>query len=132
VQYCLTDDSGRYKFSAIFNGTYEISAICSKKWGGGNATDAQAILHHFVKINPLQGLRLEAAQVSQASGSVVNSVDALFVVRRFTGQIMTFPASDWIFERAEVSVDGSGIKTTDLRGICRGDVNGDKIPIGGN
>ena len=128
IQQTTTDSLGRYRMSGMIEGEYLLRASCSKAWGGGNAADAQLIVRHFVRLSELQGLYLHAGQVSQMSGDIVNSIDALLVMKRYAGLANGFPAGDWLMETADIIIEGKGVVRKDLFGLCRGDVNGSFNP----
>jgi hypothetical protein len=131
----ITDNTGHYLFSTIANGTYNIKFATQKVHGGLNASDALAILRHFVQLPPmLTGLKITAADVN--GNGIPNSADALAVSRRFVGQIPNFlppnvsvpGGPDWYYETFSVVVDGTANKTQNLFALCAGDVNGSYIP----
>jgi photosystem II stability/assembly factor-like uncharacterized protein len=78
-----TDANGNYLFTNAPVGNYILRASTTKPWGGVNATDALRIARHFTSLQPLTGLRLQAADVN--ANNVINSTDALQVAQRFTG-----------------------------------------------
>ncbi len=136
----LNPVGGQYMFTGLNNGTYTLKAIPStpsKKWGGGNANDALAILRHFVQMPPLlTGLNLKAADVN-GSGGFPNAADALAVSRRFVGQITNFMppnvqppgGPDWYFEDFTITIDGTANQAQNLYSLCAGDVNGSYVPL---
>lgn len=126
IDTTFTDANGEYAFLNVMPGTYSLYSSYNYPWGGGNATDAMLILHHFVGIQYLYGLRKLAGDCD-ASG-YVNSIDALYVAQRFVLMINSFPAGDWVFETPVVIVDGNGTVIQDYMGLCVGDTNGSYIP----
>ena len=78
-----TDANGQYFFNGAPQGNYILRASTTKPWGGVNATDALRIARHFTSLQPLTGIRLQAADVN--ANAVINSTDALQVAQRFTG-----------------------------------------------
>jgi hypothetical protein len=78
-----TDANGQYLFSSAPQGSYILRAATTKPWGGVNATDALRVARHFTSLQPLAGIRLEAADVN--GNAVINSTDALQIAQRFTG-----------------------------------------------
>ncbi len=132
VAYTTTLDpvDHKYKFTALANGTYTLTANTTTPWGGCNANDALAILRHFVNIPPLlSGLNVRAADVN-GSGGIPNAADALAVSRRFVGQITNFMppnvnppgGPDWYFENLTIIVDGTANQAQNIMGLCAGDV----------
>jgi len=92
-------------------------AITDATWGNSNAVDAMLILKHFTGMQLLTGLRKEAADVT--NDMLINSVDALYVAKRFVGQLLTFPSPDYIFEYKELTMSGNYT----IFGRCNGDVS---------
>ncbi|MCX6271357.1 MAG: GEVED domain-containing protein [Bacteroidetes bacterium] len=120
-----TDNTGHYQFRVPANNQYSIRASKKGWWGGGAATDALAILKHFVGLSLLQGLNKEAGDVN--ANGYLNSVDARMVSIRFVGQIDSFPSGDWLFEKPQVTVGNTDV-IVNFKGICFGDVNGSFNP----
>ncbi len=127
VYQTITDAQGHYSFADIANGSYLISPVCTKPWGGVNSIDALLILRKFAGLVNLQGVKLLAGDVN-ASNSV-NSVDALLVAKRFVAMISSFTAGDWAFENPEISVSGPGSQTVNLKAVVYGDVDGSFVPL---
>jgi len=118
-----TGSTGDFSFSAP-SGSYGLKINTQKPWGGGNATDALFINRHFTGSSPLSGLPLLASDVN-ASGTV-NSSDALIIMRRFTTQIDSFAAGNWILSPSSVTLPQSG--SLGLNILAMGDVNGSYVP----
>ncbi|MHC1708242.1 MAG: cohesin domain-containing protein [Bacteroidales bacterium] len=121
----LTTSTGEYVFSPLPNGTYTTEGASTKPWGGGNSLDALLISRHFVNLQPLAGLRLQAADCD--GNGVVNAADGLLVMRRSVLMIDEFPVGDWIFETKTVTVN-NGTVANNFMGLCYGDVNGSYVP----
>ena len=115
-----TDTLGNYLIPGVMPGHYKLSVSSTHTWGGVNAADALVILKHYVGQITLAGLKLKAADVDNSH--YVNSNDALQASKRFTGNISSFAAGDWVFDTANLSVTFNNI-TKDLQGLCVGDVN---------
>lgn len=94
-------------------------------WSGCNSTDALAIQNHFAQILPLTGINLAAADVNYSHS--VNGTDVLLVMKRYTYQISTFPAGDYLYDSDTVIMSGSNVTNT-IRMRCFGDVNGHYVP----
>jgi len=116
-------------FNNLPGGQYNLLSTTNKPWGGGNSTDALAIMQHFVDLNTISGLNLNAADVD-ASG-FVNTLDAFYVQQRFINMIDEFPAGDWAFDNGSVILLNSGngsILGHDVKALCYGDVNASYVP----
>ncbi|MCD4680093.1 MAG: tandem-95 repeat protein, partial [Bacteroidales bacterium] len=121
--------SGNYIFNNIPGDQYHMLATTNRPWGGANSTDALAIMHHFVNMNQISGLNLDAADVD-ATG-YVNTLDALYVQQRFINVIDQFPAGDWIFDDDDLILLNSANGTIlghDVAALCFGDVNASYVP----
>ncbi len=126
INEVTTAFDGSFQFTGVTDGTYLLETSTSLSWGGVNATDAFAILKHFVNMTPLTGYKLIAADVDNSG--FINAIDALSASKRFVGQIASFPAGDWYFDSLQVTVSGSGTYPVSLKGICYGDADGSFIP----
>ncbi|MCP4088485.1 MAG: hypothetical protein GY746_01640 [Gammaproteobacteria bacterium] len=120
-----TDILGEFLLSNVQPGNYLLSASTVKAWGGVNSTDALAIMQHFVGINILNGLRLEAADVN--STGYVNAADALYTQQRYIGMVSAFPAGDYVFSNENINI-GTANVNKDIFSICYGDVNASYFP----
>lgn len=116
-----SDQNGYYSHICYEFGTYCFDASSDIPWGGGNSVDAFFIQRHFLGLNYLTGLSVEAADVD--GSGFINSDDALKVQQRFVNMINSFPAGDWVFEADSMSINFGGYYTRDLLGSCYGDVN---------
>ncbi|MBM3924255.1 MAG: hypothetical protein FJ338_05220 [Sphingomonadales bacterium] len=121
-----TGASGNFSLLAPLQGSYGLSGVCTKPWGGVNGADALAINRHFSGNVPLTGLRLKAGDVN--GNSAINSQDALLVSRRFTGAVSGFNVGDWCIESLPVTI-GTGSVVQNLLALCYGDVNGSHSAI---
>lgn len=125
VNQTNTDAYGYFVFSNVLNGTYSLSASCNKAWGGGNSSDAAAILSHFVGLSPLRGIKLKAANVDD--NVTVNTMDAILVSRRFIQLVNSFSSGDWAVEQKMVTLNGAPVRQN-LKAACYGDVNASYSP----
>ncbi|MCX6272131.1 MAG: dockerin type I repeat-containing protein [Bacteroidetes bacterium] len=119
------DNLGYFEFQNIQPGTYDINIQCFIPCGGNTAADALAVLKHFTGMAPLSGLPLQAADIDLSG--FVNSMDALLILKRFVGLINHYPAGNWLFDAATVTIPAGGA-SLDIHGICVGDVNQSYIP----
>ena len=120
-----TNSSGHYAFSSFNSGNYTMDITPSSAWGGVNSTDALLILNHFAHIDTLEGMELSAADVNYSQ--TVNGTDALFVMKRYTGMITSFPSGDWLYNTENLTIDGNQI-INDMAMLCFGDVNSSYTP----
>lgn len=116
---------GVFQYNNLWNASYFLDPVITKPWGGGNSTDALAIMKHFVGLNYLYGIYLNAADVDMST--YVNSADALMAQKRYVGMTSSFPAGDWTWEDNNITIYGSNVNH-DFQALCFGDVNGSYIP----
>jgi hypothetical protein len=92
----VSGPDGSFAFP-VWPGDYLLSATTNRPWvyGASNAVDALKVARHFVGLDTLKGLKLEAGDVNAMFG--VNTTDALQILQRFSGIISSFAAGDWIF-----------------------------------
>ncbi|MCX6272736.1 MAG: C25 family cysteine peptidase [Bacteroidetes bacterium] len=117
----LTDSNGFYRIENIPPGTYSVVLIYGHLLGGVNSSDALAVLKHFVNLIHLTGLNLQAADCD--GNNYINTMDALFIQKRFVGMISSFPVPDWTFEPKVFTIGPAEYPVIDIRGLCTGDVN---------
>jgi hypothetical protein len=121
-----TDNSGAYQFINVSNGEYRIECTTAINWGGANPLDALYVNRNYIgTYNFGDALKKKAADVNL--DNKVNPVDALSINRRFTGLITQFTAPDWMFEAANIIVNGGNV-TQNIKAICAGDVDGSYNP----
>ncbi len=123
-----TGANGSFALMGLGNGAVTLTASTNKPWGGITATDALATTRHYQGIGLVTGLNLDAADVNLSN--LVNATDALMIINRFNGTRNSFPAGDWKFESKNYNLNFSEV-TTDLFGICLGDVNNSYAPAAG-
>jgi hypothetical protein len=126
VDSVYTNTSGNYLFTGLANGIYNTNGATTKAWGGVNSADALIILKHFVGQVFLTGIRLEAADVD--GSGYVNSSDALLIAKRFIGLVQTFPVGDWLFQKLNFEITGTGNINQNMKALCYGDVDGSYLP----
>ncbi len=120
-----TNTSGVYAFSSFPSGNYQMFITPAALWGGVNSTDALRILNHFAHIITMGGMKLAASDVNLSQ--TVNASDALYVMKRYTGSISSFPAGDWLYHNSNLVVNGNNV-TNDLKMLCFGDNNASYAP----
>ncbi len=123
-----TNTSGIYAFPSVASGNYKLNITPvspTPPWQPCNSTDALAILNHFAMIAPLSGFNLAAADVN--SSHTVNGTDAMFVMKRYTYLIPTFPAGDYLYDNDTLIISGSNV-TNNIQMLCFGDVNASFTP----
>ncbi|MEI6575394.1 MAG: T9SS type A sorting domain-containing protein [Bacteroidota bacterium] len=128
ISQTTTNGDGYYSFNNPAAGQYTLAVLTSKAWGSVNATDALLCQKHFVEISLLSGLKLIAGDVNLSA--YVNSTDGLAIQKRFVGLQSSYASGDWYFQAPVVVLDGSTNTTSDIKGICFGDVNGSYDPSG--
>lgn len=115
-----TNSSGYYAFPSFTSGNYTMDIAPSDAWGGVNSTDALLILNHFAHIDTLEGMELAASDVNYSQ--TVNGTDALFVMKRYTSMISSFPSGDWLYNTENIAINGNQV-VNDFAMLCFGDVN---------
>lgn len=120
-----TNTSGYYSFGSFSSGNYTMDITPDDVWGGVNSTDALLILNHFAHIDTLEGMELAASDVNYSQ--TVNGTDALFVMKRYTGMISSFPSGDWFYNTANLTINGNQV-VNDFAMLCFGDVNSSYTP----
>ncbi|MCX6271652.1 MAG: GEVED domain-containing protein [Bacteroidetes bacterium] len=120
-----TSSSGSFIFPWVSNGCYRLDASSGSPTGSINATDALIILKRATGMQNLSELRSEAADVN--NNQVITSSDALLVMHYTVGNITSFAAGKWTFEKPEFCVEDEN-EFVNLLGIGTGDVNGSYIP----
>ncbi|MCB2219784.1 MAG: T9SS type A sorting domain-containing protein [Bacteroidetes bacterium] len=121
----ITNGIGHYAFSSMSSGNYTMDITPSNSWSGVNSTDALMILNHFAHLDTLVGMELAASDVNVSQ--TVNGTDALFVMKRYSGMITSFPSGDWLYNTASLVVNGNQV-TNDFEMLCFGDVNSSYEP----
>ncbi len=120
------DQNAYYSYINYDFGTYNFDASSNIQWGGTNSMDAFLIQRHFLGLNLLYGLSLDAADVD--GSGFINSDDALHVQMRFVYLITSFPVGDWVFNANPMNLNFGGNYTNNLTGLCYGDVNKSYTP----
>jgi hypothetical protein len=120
-----TNTSGVYAFPSVPSGNYQMTITPSNAWGGVNSTDALLILNHFAHLTTLTGVALAASDVNVSQ--TVNATDVMFVMRRYTGLITSFPSGDYLYNTTNLVVNGNQV-TNDFQMLCFGDANASYAP----
>ncbi|MCD4678990.1 MAG: T9SS type A sorting domain-containing protein [Bacteroidales bacterium] len=121
-----TNQNGEYSYISYNFGTYNFDAASNIQWGGSNSIDAFLIQRHFLGMNYLNGLALDAADVD--GSGFINTDDALNVQMRFVHLISTFPVGDWVFNANPMTINYGGNYSNIIIGSCYGDVNNSYTP----
>jgi hypothetical protein len=123
-----SEANGMFTIPGVAAGSYVLSAQKTGTWGGVNGSDALCIVRHVLNIEKLSGLSAVAGDVD--NNGEVNIADALLVVQRAVGLILSFAAGDWVFSNKQVLVTTANI-TANITGLAAGDVNGSYRPASG-
>ena len=122
-----TDHTGYYSFNAIPNGNYTIEIIANYTWGGVNTTDALLVNRYYIGIYNFKDLLTKKAADVNIDNNI-NTLDALFIIRRYIQMTSSFKAGDWLVDDNNINVNGQNI-TKNIKMICTGDVDGSYIPV---
>lgn len=118
--------NGTYSFQDIPPAIYTLRMQPAGNWGGGNSLDALLVLKHFTGMSLLNGLNRTAGDAD--GNAYLNSIDALWISKRFVNIVSSFPAGNWVSENPQVSLSGLLPHTINLKVLCTGDVDGSYIP----
>lgn len=121
VKSTVSDNKGWYELGLEQAGNYTLHPTPVQAWGGVNATDALAMLRHFVGMDILTGLPLIAGDVD--GSGYVNATDALMASQRFVGLMTSFPAGDWAYDLPGFYFDGVQSVNLDIPFLCVGDID---------
>jgi hypothetical protein len=84
-------------------------------------------MQHSVGMLQLTGLPLQAADVNESSS--INAMDALIVLKRFVGMILSFdPYPEWKFNATQVNIPANTTMSLNINALCTGDVDVSYIP----
>ena len=126
LSYNTTNDSGKFLFNNVIQGTYYILPDITKAWGGGNPVDALMVNRYYIKAYNFQDDLLKQAADVNADGKI-NPVDALLINRRYIKAINSFVAGNWIYGIDSINVVDSN-RVYNFKAVCVGDVNGSYSP----
>ncbi|MEI7898318.1 MAG: T9SS type A sorting domain-containing protein, partial [bacterium] len=115
-------EDGYFQFEGI-SGTYKLEASYNGTFGGNNATDALLVQLSVIHTPDLAGLYATAGDVNASLS--LTGLDALYIKLRTVGSVTSYPAGDWTFGGYNVTTPAL---TSNIFGLCVGDVNGDFIP----
>jgi hypothetical protein len=122
----ITNTQGNFNFGPVEPGLYNLTFQPNIGWGGVNGTDALLTVLHYVLINPMNGLNLQAADVNY--NQLINAADALTMSRRAVGQIGGFMSGDWVYNRSSIQLfPNDTLVLNNILALCYGDVNGSYI-----
>lgn len=125
IDSTLTDKAGAYSFIHLRAGSYTITPVIKKLWGGVNPIDALIIIRDYLGLFKFtDNLKQAAADVNLDTH--VNPIDALLVNRRYLKLINHFTAPDWLYTSTAINLMTNTIY--DISVVCSGDVNGSYNP----
>ncbi len=120
------NSDGSFSFSDIPPGPVTLQAEPSLSWGGVNSLDALLALKHFTGISTLTGLNRKAADVD--GNGYINSIDALWISKRFVAIVNYFPVGNHVAENPELNLSGLSPHNVNLKILNTGDTDGSYIP----
>jgi hypothetical protein len=129
---CPTTTGGYYEFLTVPNGSYMMTASCTKPWGGVTTIDGTLATRFALGLTTLAPLRQKAADVNKSND--VTSIDGILIKRRALGNISSWPAPNWIFDDGSFASPGVPVNVSGgnvihhLKALCSGDVNGSYTP----
>ncbi len=119
-----TDNLGKYIFTNIPGGTYQLTATTNLSAGGITLGDSYIILLDLLGFNTLSPIQQLAADVT--GDGQVEWDDYTSIVTGWFLNGNPFPVGEWAFDTTTVT---TGLKdNTNLGGTSAGDVNGGYIP----
>ncbi len=118
----VTDSQGVFSIDNIPPGSYSITFNKTGEFTGVNATDALLILRSTAGSINFDLIQRKAADVDKSS--IIDTVDADLILKRFTHLVDHFESNDWLFfpENQEVTIIDQNI-TFDAIAIKAGDVS---------
>lgn len=127
-----TDASGAFSFSGVPDGTYTITPVITKSWGGVSAMDVTKYQKHLIASPALTGLYLASGDVN-AGG--LSAADFTHIYNKIVSLIpASWPSSNFVwtsddiaFSNVSVTVSG-GNATSNILALCYGDANASYTP----
>lgn len=124
IYTAITDNLGKYVFTNIPGGTYQLTATTSISAGGITLGDSYIILLDLLGFNTLSPIQQLAADVT--GDGQVEWDDYTGIVTGWFLNGNPFPVGEWAFDTVSLN---TGLKdNTNLGGTSAGDVNGGYIP----
>ena len=124
IQTTATDGTGKYIFSNVPAGTYNLSVTTNLSAGGVTLQDSYLILLHLLNLYNFSPIQFLAADVD-GNGQITWN-DYLTVVFGWFLYGYPFPTGEWVFQEATVV---AGLKDgNNLGGSSSADVNGSYQP----
>jgi len=112
---------GYYEFTNIPYGEYYMECTTNNEWNECTVLDANLVYEYLLNISPLDELQILAADVN--NDDIIDFEDAQMIVDRYLDSISAFPAGDWVFKEAMVTVsEGDDDKNKDIKGKSAGDI----------
>lgn len=125
IATATTNNLGKYTFTNIPDGTYELNASTTLSAGGVTLTDSYLLLLHllgFYNLTPIQQLAADVTGNGQIGWDDYTTIVIGWFLNGYP-----FPVGDWAFTSATVT---TGYKdNTNLGGTSAADLNGTYIPF---
>ncbi|HAQ64722.1 MAG TPA: hypothetical protein DCR43_02515 [Bacteroidales bacterium] len=119
-----TDNIGKYVFTNVPDGTYQLTASTTISAGGVTLGDSYLILLHLLGFNTLSPIQQIAADVT--GNGQIGWDDYTTIISGWFLNGNPFPVGEWAFDTEIIT---TGLKdNTNLGGTSAGDVNGGYIP----
>ncbi|MBM3936319.1 MAG: hypothetical protein FJ343_04110 [Sphingomonadales bacterium] len=130
--------SGSYFFAGLQNGTYRLTTLTNKAYGGITTADASLINTYALGLGSLNGLRLKAADVTPVAnnpsfGIFILSNDAQQTARRaadlsISGSFDNGGPGNWYHDTINIVINNQSL-VRNIRTISFGDVNASYTPV---
>jgi hypothetical protein len=140
--YGPTINDGKYYFTGMVDGAYEVAGTSTNTWNGSTTFDATLVLRYaggVAGFDVLTNLQKRAADVNMTNTALgVTTFDATLILRR-AGGVATpqWTAPDFVFDGPYPAVTplsgypvnvAGGLGNANFKALCSGDVNGNYTP----
>jgi hypothetical protein len=105
VATTFTNNDGIYSFSNIPAGDYSIKASSNKPSRGYDMKDCYSLLKYLNGFETLDNIQRMAADVD--NNNIVDKNDLKLMIAAWARPSVTFPAGNWKFETANITVKGT-------------------------